>query len=49
MRLPASRTVSEALEAPHIKLAELAATEVGILQRYKPCTPWSRNPCGWPP
>src|ERR1700675_939666 len=36
MRLPAGRTVSQALEAQHIKLAELAATEVGILQRYKP-------------
>src|ERR1700694_2090473 len=36
MRLPAGRTVSEALKAQHIKLAELAATEVGILQRYKP-------------
>ena len=32
--------VSQALEAQHIKLAELAATEVGILQRYKP----SRTP-----
>jgi len=36
MRLPAGRTVSQALEAQRIKLAELAATEVGILQRYKP-------------
>src|SRR5207244_10294223 len=36
MRLPAGRTASQALEAQHIKLAELAATEVGILQRYKP-------------
>src|ERR1700680_4281969 len=36
MRLPAGRTVSQAREAQHIKLAELAATEVGILQRYKP-------------
>src|SRR5258708_20595135 len=36
IRLPAGRTVSEALNAQHIKLAELAATEVGILQRYKP-------------
>src|ERR1700687_3002449 len=36
MRLPAGRTVSQALEAQHIKLAELAATEVGILQRYQP-------------
>jgi hypothetical protein len=36
LRLPAGRTVSQALEAQHIKLAELAATEVGILQRYKP-------------
>jgi hypothetical protein len=36
MRLPAGRTVSQALQAQHIKLAELAATEVGILQRYKP-------------
>src|SRR5258708_3634904 len=35
MRLPAGRTVSEALKTQHIKLAELAATEVGILQRYK--------------
>src|ERR1700687_1335254 len=35
-RVPAARTVSQALEAQHIKLAELAATEVGILQRYKP-------------
>jgi hypothetical protein len=34
--LPAGRTVSEALEAQRIKLAELAATEVGILQRHKP-------------
>src|SRR6266700_41769 len=34
MRLPAGRTVSQALEAQHIKLAELPATEVGILQRY---------------
>ncbi|HWD97478.1 MAG TPA: hypothetical protein VG345_00505 [Bryobacteraceae bacterium] len=34
--LPAGRTVSQALEAQRIKLAELAATEVGILQRYKP-------------
>ena len=40
MRLPAGRTVSQALEAQRIKLAELAATEVGILQRYKP----SHNP-----
>jgi hypothetical protein len=39
MRLPAGRTVSQALEAQHIKLAELAATEVGILQRYKPPSP----------
>jgi len=30
------RTVFPALEAQRIKLAELAATEVGILQRYKP-------------
>ena len=36
MRLPAGRTVSQALEAQRFKLAELAATEVGILQRYKP-------------
>ena len=36
MRLPAGRTVSQALEAQRIKLAELSATEVGILQRYKP-------------
>jgi integrase len=36
MRLPAGRTVSQALEAQRIKLAEIAATEVGILQRYKP-------------
>ena len=36
MRLPAGRTVSQALEAQRIKLAELAATEVGILQRYRP-------------
>jgi len=36
MRLPAGHTVSQALEAQRIKLAELAATEVGILQRYKP-------------
>ncbi len=36
MRLPAGRTVSQALEAQRIKLAELAAMEVGILQRYKP-------------
>jgi integrase len=36
LRLPAGRTVSQALEAQRIKLAELAATEVGILQRYKP-------------
>jgi integrase/recombinase XerD len=40
MRLPAGCTVSQALEAQRIKLAELAATEVGILQRYKP----SHNP-----
>ena len=50
MRLPAGRTVSQALEAQRIKLAELAATEVGILQRYKPLrTPRSRNPFGSPP
>jgi integrase len=36
MRLPAGRTVSQALEARRIKLEEIAATEVGILQRYKP-------------
>src|SRR5579862_3814498 len=36
MRLPAGRTVSQALEAQRIKLAELAATEVGILKSYKP-------------
>jgi integrase/recombinase XerD len=36
VRLPAGRTVSQALEARRIKKAELAATEVGILQRYKP-------------
>ena len=30
------RTVSQALEARRIKKTELAATEVGILQRYKP-------------
>ena len=36
MRSPAGSTVSQALEAQRIKLAELAATEVGILQRYKP-------------
>jgi hypothetical protein len=30
VRLPAGRTVSQALEAQHIKLAELAAMEVGI-------------------
>jgi hypothetical protein len=35
-RLPAGRTVSQALEARRIKKAELAAIEVGILQRYKP-------------
>ena len=39
MRLPAGRTVSQALEAQRIKLAEIAATEVGILQRYKPLPP----------
>lgn len=39
MRLPAGRTVSQALEARRIKKAELAATEVGILQRYKPVEP----------
>src|SRR5580704_3640683 len=36
MRSPAGSTVSQALDAQRIKLAELAATEVGILQRYKP-------------
>jgi hypothetical protein len=36
MRLPAGRTVAQALEAQRIKLAELAATEVGTLQRCKP-------------
>src|SRR5260370_22308957 len=36
MRSPVGRTVSQALEAQRIKLVELAATEVGILQRYKP-------------
>jgi hypothetical protein len=35
-RLPAGRSVSQALEARRIKKTELAATEVGILQRYKP-------------
>jgi hypothetical protein len=39
MRLPAGSTVSQALEAQRIKLAEIAATEVGILQRYKPLPP----------
>jgi integrase/recombinase XerD len=38
-RLPAGRTVAQALEARRIKKAELAATEVGILQRYKPVEP----------
>ncbi len=39
VRLPAGHTVSQALEAQRIKKAELAATEVGILQRYKPAEP----------
>jgi len=39
MRSPAGRTVAQALEAQRIKLAEIGATEVGILQRYKPLTP----------
>ena len=39
MRSPAGSTVSQALEAQRIKLAEIAATEVGILQRYKPLPP----------
>jgi len=39
MRSPAGSTVSQALEAQRIKLAEIAATEVGILQRYKPLQP----------
>ena len=38
-REPAGVTVSEALEARRIKKAELAATAVGILQRYKPEAP----------
>src|ERR1700726_4171954 len=49
MRLPAGRTVSHALEAQRIKLAELAATEGGILQRYKPPLRPEPNPCGCPP
>jgi integrase len=36
IRLPAGRTVAQALEAQRIKQAELGAAEVGILQRYKP-------------
>ncbi len=36
VRLPAGRTVSQALESRRIKKAELAATDAGILQRYKP-------------
>jgi hypothetical protein len=39
MRLPAGRTVSQALGAQRIKLAEIAGTEVGILQRYRPLPP----------
>jgi integrase/recombinase XerD len=39
MRLPAGSTVSQALEAQRIKLAEIAATEAGILQRYEPLPP----------
>ncbi len=38
-REPAGFTASEALEARRIKRAELAATAVGILQRYKPVNP----------
>ena len=34
-RLPAGHTTSQALEAQRIKRAELGATEVGILNRYK--------------
>jgi hypothetical protein len=43
MRLPAGSTVSQALEAQRIKLAELAATEVGTLQRRKPPLAASRS------
>jgi hypothetical protein len=38
-REPAGLTASEALETRRIKKAELAATAVGILQRYKPIAP----------
>jgi integrase len=43
-REPAGLTVSEALEARRIKKAELAATAVGILQRYKPVAPTGPEP-----
>jgi hypothetical protein len=43
-REPAGLTVSEALEARRIKKAELAATAVGILQRYKPVAPAGPEP-----
>lgn len=46
MRLPAGRTVSQALESQRIKLAELAAAEVGILQRYKPAHTPEPEPMG---
>lgn len=43
-RLPAGRTISQALEAQRIKKTELAAMEVGILQRYKPGTQGPERP-----
>jgi integrase len=43
-REPAGLTASEALEARRIKKAELAATAVGILQRYKPVAPAGPEP-----
>src|SRR5258708_9530292 len=44
IRLPAGPTVSEALNAQQIKLAEVPATDVGIRQPYKP----PKNPAPTP-